>query len=157
MSIRCATRIVLLLLGVIFACAGISLVAEAAPALQEASPILVTPTDAATASSTASQATASQPKARDSLAPAANGAIPGVARETLQLIEARKGEPVPGYVGGRTFQNRERRLPRGSYREYDVHPKVPGKNRGAERIVIDQRTGKAYYTGDHYKTFIPMN
>jgi len=151
-SIRCVTQIVLLLLSAIFAWTGAGLAAEPAPALHEAPPALVTQTDVPT-----SPSTAAQPKARNSLTPAANGTVPGVARETLQLIEARKGEPVPGYVGGRTFQNRERRLPRGSYREYDVHPKVPGKNRGPERIVIDRRTGKAYYTGDHYKTFIPMN
>ena len=84
-------------------------------------------------------------------------AIPGLARETLKALEARHGDPLPGYVDGRTFQNREHTLPRGRYREYDVHPKVPGKNRGAERIVIDQRTGKAYYTADHYHSFIPMN
>ncbi len=83
--------------------------------------------------------------------------IPESARETLKAIEERQGDSLPGYVGGRTFQNRERTLPRGHYREYDVHPKVPGKNRGAERIVIDQRTGKAYYTADHYHSFIPMN
>ncbi|MBS0169703.1 MAG: hypothetical protein JSR62_05060 [Nitrospira sp.] len=83
--------------------------------------------------------------------------IPSAARDTLKAIEARHGDPLPGYVGGRTFQNRERVLPRGYYREYDVHPKVAGKNRGAERIVIDQRSGKAYYTADHYRSFIPMN
>ena len=83
--------------------------------------------------------------------------IPSAARETLKAIEERHGKPLPGYVGGRTFQNRERVLPRGRYREYDVHPKVAGKNRGAERIVIDQRSGKAYYTADHYRSFIPMN
>ena len=83
--------------------------------------------------------------------------VPSAARETLKAIEERHGEPLPGYVGGRTFQNRERVLPRGRYREYDVHPKVAGKNRGAERIVIDQRSGKAYYTADHYRSFIPMN
>lgn len=83
--------------------------------------------------------------------------IPSAARETLKAIEERHGEPPPGHVGGRTFQNRERVLPRGRYREYDVHPKVPGKTRGAERIVIDQRSGKAYYTADHYRSFIPMN
>lgn len=66
--------------------------------------------------------------------------IPQSARETLKALEARHGEPLPGYVGGRAFQNRERALPRGRYREYDVHPKVPRRNRGAERIVIDQRT-----------------
>ncbi len=84
-------------------------------------------------------------------------AVPPSARDTLKALEARHGDPLPGYAGGRTFQNRERALPRGRYREYDVHPKVPGKNRGAERIVIDQLTGKAYYTADHYRSFIPMN
>ncbi|ULA60857.1 MAG: Putative Guanyl-specific ribonuclease Sa [Nitrospira sp.] len=83
--------------------------------------------------------------------------IPSGARETLKAIEARHGEPLPGYVGGRNFHNRERVLPRGRYREYDVHPKVPGKNRGAERIVINQANGKAYYTADHYRSFVPMN
>ena len=84
-------------------------------------------------------------------------AVPKKARGVLAEIERRNGEPPPGYVGGRTFGNRERRLPRGSYREYDVNPKVRGKNRGTERIVIEQRTGKAYYTADHYETFTPMN
>jgi ribonuclease T1 len=79
------------------------------------------------------------------------------AKEILETIQKRHGDPLPGYVGGRTFQNRERRLPPGRYREYDVNPKIPGQNRGPERLVIEQRTGKAYYTGDHYVTFIPMN
>jgi ribonuclease T1 len=83
--------------------------------------------------------------------------VPEKAREVLAEIQKRKGEPLPGYVGGRTFGNRERRLPRGSYREYDVNPKKQGKNRGTERLVIEQRTGKAYYTRDHYETFLPMN
>ncbi|HKN86680.1 MAG TPA: ribonuclease domain-containing protein [Nitrospiraceae bacterium] len=79
------------------------------------------------------------------------------AQEILKAVQTRHGDPLPGYVGGRTFQNRERRLPPGRYREYDVNPKLPGRNRGPERIVIEQRTGKAYYTGDHYVTFIPLN
>jgi len=83
--------------------------------------------------------------------------IPEKARTVLADIQKRNGEPPPGYVGGRTFSNRERRLPRGSYREYDVNPKKSGRNRGTERIVIEQRTGKAYYTRDHYETFTPMN
>ncbi|MBX3303452.1 MAG: hypothetical protein KF693_14655 [Nitrospira sp.] len=32
-----------------------------------------------------------------------------------------------------------------------------GRSRDAERLVIEQRTGKAYYTGDHYRTFILLN
>lgn len=79
------------------------------------------------------------------------------AKAILAEIERRGGEPPPGHVGGRVFHNRERRLPPGRYREYDMNPKVPGRPRDAERIVIHQRTGKAYYTGDHYRTFVPLN
>lgn len=82
---------------------------------------------------------------------------PQKAYDLLTQLEARGGIPLPGYIGGRDFQNRERRLPRGSYREYDVNPKIRGRGRDAERIVIERRTGKAYYTGDHYRTFVPLN
>lgn len=82
---------------------------------------------------------------------------PQKAYDLLKQLEGRGGTPPPGYVGGRDFQNRERRLPRGYYREYDVNPKIRGRRRDAERIVIEQRTGKAYYTGDHYRTFVPLN
>jgi len=82
---------------------------------------------------------------------------PQKAYDLLTQLEKRGGIPLPGYVGGRDFQNRERRLPRGSYREYDVNPKIRGRGRDAERLVIEQRTGKAYYTGDHYRTFVPLN
>lgn len=82
---------------------------------------------------------------------------PQKARSVLEAVQKRHGEPLSGYVGGRTFRNRERKLPPGRYREYDVNPRIAGRNRGAERIVIEQRTGKAYYTGDHYVTFLPLN
>jgi len=82
---------------------------------------------------------------------------PQKARDLLGTIRDRQGEPLPGYVGGRAFHNHERRLPNGRYREYDVNPKLRDRPRDGERIVIEQRTGKAYYTGDHYRTFIPLN
>lgn len=82
---------------------------------------------------------------------------PEKAYDLLKQLEERGGRPLPGYIGGRDFQNRERRLPRGCYREYDVNPKRRGRGRDAERLVIEQRTGKAYYTGDHYRTFVPLN
>ena len=82
---------------------------------------------------------------------------PPKAVAVLAEIQKRNGAPPPGYVGGRTFRNRERRLPPGDYREYDVNPRIRGQDRGAERLVIERRTGKAYYTDDHYRTFIPMN
>ena len=82
---------------------------------------------------------------------------PEKAYDLLAALKLRNGEPLPGYVGGRQFQNRERRLPRGNYREYDVNRKISGRSRNAERIVIEQNTGKAYYTNDHYRTFVPLN
>jgi ribonuclease T1 len=87
----------------------------------------------------------------------ADGKVPERAFAVLAEIQSLGGDPPPGHVGGRTFHNRERRLPRGSYREYDVNPTRRGQPRDAERIVIERRSGKAYYTGDHYRTFIPMN
>ncbi len=82
---------------------------------------------------------------------------PQKAYDLLAQLQQRDGAPLPGYVGGKIFGNRERRLPPGRYREYDVNRKIPGRARDAERIVIEQRSGKAYYTGDHYRTFTPMN
>ena len=79
------------------------------------------------------------------------------AKDLLEAIQRHEGKALPGYIGGRVFQNRERRLPRGHYREYDVNPKKRGRPRDAERIIIEQDSGRAYYTGDHYRTFIPLN
>jgi ribonuclease T1 len=82
---------------------------------------------------------------------------PQKAHDLLVQLQSRQGKPLPGYIGGREFRNRERRLPRGHYREYDVNPKIRGRPRDAERIVIEQDTGRAYYTSDHYRTFVPLN
>jgi len=79
------------------------------------------------------------------------------AKDLLEAIQRHEGKALPGYIGGRVFQNRERRLPRGHYREYDVNPKIRGRPRDAERIIIEQDSGRAYYTGDHYRTFMPLN
>lgn len=84
-------------------------------------------------------------------------ATPQRAQDLLVRLQARHGNPLPGYVGGHEFQNREHRLPPGHYREYDVNPKIRGRARDAERIIIEQDTGRAYYSGDHYRTFMPMN
>jgi guanyl-specific ribonuclease Sa len=152
MSLRCITRLIVLLCAVVIACSVTARADDPSPDKTGAPPAVTVPPDQAGSASAVSES-----GGLGTPAAASTPTIPGIARETLQLIEARKGNPIPGYVGGRPFRNRERRLPPGSYREYDVHPKVPGHNRGAERIVIERRTGKAYYTGDHYKTFVPMN
>jgi ribonuclease T1 len=85
------------------------------------------------------------------------GTAPQKAYDLLAKIQERDGKPLPGYVGRRHFENRERRLPSGRYYEYDVNRKIPGRSRGAERLVIEQNTGKAYYTNDHYRSFLPLN
>jgi ribonuclease T1 len=89
--------------------------------------------------------------------PSSPATAPQKVHDLLKQLEDRGGRPLPGYIGGRDFRNRERRLPQGNYREYDVNLKIRGRGRDAERIVIEQRTGKAYYTGDHYRTFVPLN
>ncbi|MBA0914446.1 MAG: hypothetical protein H0Z54_01570 [Nitrospira sp.] len=53
-------------------------------------------------------------------------------------------------IGRREFQNREHHLPPGHYREYDVNPKIRGRARNAEQIVVERDAGKAYYSGNHY-------
>lgn len=58
---------------------------------------------------------------------------------------------------GAAFGNRERRLPSrpaGYYREYTV-PEAGRSTRGPRRLVIG-RKGEAYYTRDHYGTFITI-
>lgn len=81
--------------------------------------------------------------------------IPSYALDVLAYIE-KNNEAPDGYVGGREFKNREKRLPlEYNYREWDVHPKKKGKNRGAERLVTSNK-GSAYYTKDHYRTFLKI-
>lgn len=78
--------------------------------------------------------------------------LPPEARATLALIRA--GGPFPHPQDGRTFGNREQRLPlrgRGYYREYTV-PTPGARDRGARRIVAGDG-GEFYYTADHYRTF----
>ena len=80
--------------------------------------------------------------------------VPAKALQVLQYVRA-NGQAPEGYVGGRVFENREGRLPAdGDYREFDVDPHNGQRN--AERIIVEWNTKKAWYTGDHYQTFIPM-
>lgn len=153
MSVPRFIRLVLWLCATLLLHLGLALTAEAGQALLDSPAPLLTPVPHQ-APPTQDGLVRASPETKQREGP---DTIPPAARETLKAIEARHGDPLPGYIGGRNFQNRERVLPRGRYREYDVHPKVPGKNRGAERIVINQASGKAYYTADHYRSFVPMN
>lgn len=91
--------------------------------------------------------------------------IPRAAWETLNFVRTH-GQPPPGQVGGRRFGNYGRggeqklpaRGPRGmriDYREWDIHPRQPGRNRGPERIVTGS-DGRGWYSADHYCSFTEM-
>ncbi len=83
-------------------------------------------------------------------------AIPAKALRVLEIIRS-TGQAPEGYVGGRVFQNREGRLPAdGDYREFDIDPRPEHGGRNAERIIVEWNTKKAWYTGDHYQTFLPL-
>ncbi len=88
--------------------------------------------------------------------------VPGYVLDVLQFIR-RNGHSPEGYVGGREFQNKEKQLPakdsdnkRIRYSEWDVHPKEKGQSRGPERLVTGS-DHSAYFTRDHYKTFLKID
>ncbi|UBM57454.1 hypothetical protein LAG90_11555 [Marinilongibacter aquaticus] len=90
-----------------------------------------------------------------------NAGTPQAALETLEYIQIHHQAPK-GYVGGRKFGNYEQLLPKKTpsgegiqYQEWDIYPKIKGKNRGAERLVTGSDKS-AYYTPDHYAHFIPI-
>ncbi|MFT4043981.1 MAG: ribonuclease domain-containing protein [Gordonia sp. (in: high G+C Gram-positive bacteria)] len=83
---------------------------------------------------------------------------------TLALIDAGQWPPAdsPGTHGGTYFGNNEGHLPsktssgkRISYKEWDVNRKKSGQGRDAERIVTGS-DGSAWYTADHYRTFVKI-
>lgn len=85
--------------------------------------------------------------------------IPQKVYEVLKYIKE-NGIAPDGYVGGRKFGNYEKLLPqkdengrRINYQEWDVNPKKQGRNRGVERLVTGS-DGRAYFTKNHYKSFI---
>ncbi|MHC1710580.1 MAG: hemagglutinin repeat-containing protein [Solidesulfovibrio sp.] len=78
----------------------------------------------------------------------------------------KKGSPPPFYKGGKIWKNDGRggaeRLPERdaagnkiTYKEWDVDPRIPGQDRGIDRLVTGSN-GSAYKTMDHYMTFIKM-
>lgn len=91
--------------------------------------------------------------------------VPDMAWTTLAEIDADRwpgSANAPGTKGGDTWRNREGTLPRTDdagvkigYLEWDVNPKRRGQSRDAERIVTGS-DATAWYTGDHYTSFVRM-
>jgi len=93
------------------------------------------------------------------------GGIPQNASDALKTIRQTNAAPK-GHKGGVTFANDGRGggqvLPKLdssgkpiNYQEFDVSPFQKGVNRGTDRIVTGS-DGKAYFTNDHYRTFIEI-
>jgi ribonuclease T1 len=83
--------------------------------------------------------------------------VPARATDTLNYLRGNKYTPPLNYKGGKVWENNQNQLPAGgNYREFDVAPKVPGQPRTSERLVIDMNTGRAWYTPDHYGTFVEI-
>ena len=87
---------------------------------------------------------------------------PPKAHEVLRYIQSHQGQAPAGYEGGREFKNWDGKLAKKDsdgkpilYHEYDVNPHRSHVKRGAERIVLGS-DGKAYYSGDHYHSFVPL-
>jgi ribonuclease T1 len=87
------------------------------------------------------------------------GNVPEKALRVLKYVRE-NGVAMSGYVGGRRFGNFEGLLPkkdasgkRIDYQEWDVNPKIQGRNRGTERLITGS-DGKGYYTSDHYGSFL---
>lgn len=74
------------------------------------------------------------------------------------IARVERGERDRHRNDGATFQNREGRLPsksRGYYREFVV--RTPGmRGVGPQRLVVG-RDGDAWYTSDHYRSFVRLN
>lgn len=92
-------------------------------------------------------------------------AVPARVSATLALIDAGSwpaAANAPGTQGGRQFGNREGLLPRTDaggeqlrFQEWDVNPKQRGQGRDAERIIT-ANDGSAWYTLDHYRSFVQI-
>jgi len=90
------------------------------------------------------------------------GPAPQSAWAILNRVTA-KGATFPGYKGGKIFQNLGlgTRLPNYGhggaikYRVWDVNPYIKGLGRGSQRLITGS-DGSAYYTSNHYGTFIKI-
>lgn len=79
--------------------------------------------------------------------------LPDYVKHTIVFLKQNNFSKVEvGYVGGRYFTNYEKSLPWISgtyYKEWDVHSKIKGVNRGTERLVTGDK-GEIYFTNTHY-------
>ncbi|HWB93454.1 MAG TPA: ribonuclease domain-containing protein, partial [Puia sp.] len=89
--------------------------------------------------------------------------IPETAGNVADNALNKNGATLRGWKGGSLYANDGRSggeiLPEEdadgnpiTYKEYDVWPKVPGQNRGGERVIVGS-DNSAYYINNHYQSF----
>ncbi len=113
----------------------------------------------------ASGACSGAPRVTVGPAPSGSLSLGGAEQKVLTVLAVidRTGQAPAGYRGGTQFVNDGRGggevLPTQdasgnsiTYREWDVNP-YTGANRGAERLVTGS-DGSAWYTSDHYTSFV---
>jgi guanyl-specific ribonuclease Sa len=123
------------------------------PVAKPPEPAQPVPKPASAAKSEPVTSAAPEPVSSAKNTPSTAKGIPQKALDTLKHVK-QTGTAPAGQVGGRTFGNHEGHLPAGgTYKEYDVDPRIAGVARNAERIVVDVNSGRAWYTSDHYRTF----
>ena len=83
-----------------------------------------------------------------------NVVVPEAAFKARDWAQGHNWSPIPGQRGNKKYENSTGLLLQGGdYVEYDIDGNKP---RGSERVVVDKKTGKSWYTNDHYNSFVPM-
>ncbi|SIL16161.1 ribonuclease [Mycobacteroides abscessus subsp. abscessus] len=84
------------------------------------------------------------------------GPVPTEAVERLREIDNRTwpGSGTRGTKGGGVWNNDKRQLPKNiAYQEWDQSDKIPNVSRDSFRIITGS-DGSAYFTPDHYRSFV---
>ena len=81
--------------------------------------------------------------------------IPHYPAARRRATAAARDFSMMGATGARRCRRPRATARRFATQEWDVHPWVRGVNRGAERLITGS-DGGAYFTADHYRTFIRL-
>jgi hypothetical protein len=83
--------------------------------------------------------------------------VPKKAYTALFLYAQNPQKTLEGFAPPKKYHNTNGQLPNnGDYMEYDIERTYEFSDRGTRRIVLDIKSGRAWYTNDHYDTFREM-
>lgn len=85
-----------------------------------------------------------------------NDPVPNQANKIWQSIKENGLKSLPGYHSGPYKNLSAPSLPKaGEYMEHDINPFISDEERGFDRLVVDLKSGKAWFS-DHYLWFKGM-